>query len=141
MSHERLTLAVNIALLLLIVGILVIVLLPGDALGSANGRIRSVSERESWLIHATLFATLAGTAGLRLVSPLPSLLTVRGLLVTVLLIAILATTTEFAQLQVSGRNATMADLLADLTGMTIGLAVAITIGPLIVARITRRRAF
>ena len=129
----------NAALLAVVFGILVVVLLPAGSLGSPDGPIRSLSEHQSWGVHATLFAALGVVVGIRLAAPIPSLLTPVWLLVAVVAIGLLATVTELAQLQVEGRNAALGDWLADLSGTMFGLALAVGIAPTAITWLTGER--
>lgn len=138
MSRQQLTLAANLALIAVVIGTLAVVLLPADSLGDPAGPIRSISERESWVVHALLFALLGSVVGLRLAAAVPPLLGQLWLLVAAALITAFATTGEIAQLQIEGRNAALGDLVADLIGASLGLAVAVRLGPLAVELITRR---
>ncbi|MDA0352210.1 MAG: VanZ family protein [Chloroflexi bacterium] len=140
MSRHQLLSLLNVALSLAILGILIAVLVPAEWLGSANAPLRRVSERESWLIHGTLFASLSGVVGLRLLAAAPSQFTRGWILLAVVLIAALATGTELAQLRVHGRDATPGDWLADLTGMWLGLGTAALIGPTLIAWLTSEPA-
>lgn len=119
----------SVLLFCVVAGILVVVLLPAEALGARSGRIRSLTEMQSWFVHGALFAMLGGAVGLRLAAPRPSRLTMIWALSAGLLIVAFATASEFAQFAVSGRTASVGDWTADLIGTIVGLAVAATIGP------------
>lgn len=129
MSRPQLEFATSLLLFSVIAGILIAVLLPADALGGNDGRLRHISERESWVIHAALFTALGGAVGLRLAAPDPSKLTANWLLTATTLIVAFATVSEIAQMQVNGRNAGIGDWIADMIGMALGLTVAGAIGP------------
>jgi len=129
MSRPQLETASSFLVFAVIAGILVAVLLPADSLGGNEGRLRSISERESWVIHAAMFTALSGAVGLRLAAADPSRLSANWLLPAIAMIVAFATVSEFAQVQVDGRNAGVGDWVADLIGTAIGLTIAGTIGP------------
>ena len=137
MSRHQLELTANVALIAVVVVTLVVVLAPATSLGDPDGLIRSISAQQSWLVHAALFAVLGMTAGLRLATPHPSLLTSGWLLIAALLISAFATTGELAQVQVDGRSASVGDWTADLVGTSLGLAVAVRLSPSAIDWITR----
>jgi VanZ family protein len=119
--------------------ILVAVLLPASSLGGQESRLRSLSEQESWVVHAALFTGLGGTIGFRLVTAGRTGVAASWVLAAVVLIATFATLTEMAQLGVDGRNAALGDWIADLLGMTAGLSFALAVGPLAIEWATARR--
>jgi VanZ family protein len=139
MSRSQVELLASLALFGVVAGILVAVLLPAGSLGASEGRLRSLSEEQSWLVHGALFATLGFTVGLRLAAPEPSRLTLGWLATTAVLIVIFATLSEFAQLRVDGRNAALGDWVADLVGTASGLLIASALGPPTVAWLVRPR--
>jgi VanZ family protein len=136
MSRHQLIAICNVALLGVVAGILVVVLLPADLLGSPDGPVRSLSERQSWFIHGSLFAMLGLVAGTRLAAPVPAWFTAGWLLVLAVAIVCLATGTELAQTQIEGRQPSLGDWMADLTGALCGVAIAIGFGPGVIARVT-----
>lgn len=139
MARSRLELLTNAALLCVIAGILVALLLPARELGDSDGRLRTMSEVRSWFAHGLLFTVLGLVVGLQLAAPDPSRLTRGWVLAAVVAIVTFAAGSEFAQLAVEGRNATFGDWVADLVGMTLGLAAAATIGPPLIDRLVRPR--
>lgn len=118
--------------------ILVAVLLPASSLGGQEGRLRSLTEEESWVVHGALFAGLGGTIGFRLVTAGRDGVAASWVLAAAVVIAAFATLTEVAQLGVNGRTAAIGDWIADLLGMTAGLSFALAVGPLAVEWATAR---
>lgn len=139
MSRSQVELLASLALFGVVAGILVAVLLPAGSLGASEGRLRSLSEEQSWLVHGALFATLGLTVGLRLAASDPSRLTPSWVVASVLLIVVFATLSEIAQLQVAGRNAALGDWVADLTGTALGLIIAASLGPPTIGWLIRLR--
>lgn len=136
MSRHQLIALCNVALLAVVAAIIVVVMLPAGLLGSPDGPVRSLSERQSWFIHGSLFAMFGLVVGIRLAAPIPAWLTPGWLMVALAAIVCLATGTEFAQTQIDGRNASLGDWMADLTGALCGLAIAAGFGPAAIARLT-----
>lgn len=137
MSRSQVELLTSLALAGAVVVILVAVLLPAGNLGASDGRLRSVSEAQSWLIHGALFGGLGLTVGARLAAAEPSRLTRGWVVASAVLMVAFATVSEVAQLQVDGRNAAVGDWVADLVGSAVGLSVAATIGPPAIGRLVR----
>lgn len=139
MSRAQVELLTSLALLCVVAGILIAVLLPAGNLGASEGRLRSLSEEQSWLVHGALFASLGLTVGLRLAASAPSRLTPEWMVTAALLIVVFATLSEFAQLRVDGRNAALGDWVADLVGTASGLLIAAALGPPTIAWLVRPR--
>lgn len=139
MSRSQLELITSVGLFCVVAGILIAVLLPAGSLGASDGRLRSLSEEQSWIVHGILFTTLGLAVGLRLAAAGAHRITANGLLAAALLIVGFATLSEIAQLQVDGRNAAIGDWMADLIGTAVGLTLAASLGPPIIDRLLGTR--
>lgn len=140
MSRSQVQGVANVALISAVAGIAIAVLFPSTSVGDIDDRMQSISEHQSWAIHAVLFAGLGMTVSFRLAAALPSRLTPAWLAAAALLIVIYATAGELAQLQVVGRSAAFGDWAADLIGALFGLTIAAALGPAVVGWLVRERA-
>jgi FtsH-binding integral membrane protein len=140
MSRSQVEFLASLALLCVVAGILIAVLLPAGNLGASEGRLRSLSEAQSWLVHGALFATLGLTVGFRLAASEPTRFTLRWVVTAAVLVVVFATLSELAQLRVDGRNAAFGDWVADLVGTASGLLIASALGPPTIAWLVRPRA-
>ena len=138
MPRSQIETLTSAALLCVIAGILVAVLLPATSLGDEGSALRSLSQEESWVVHAMLFSALGLTVGLRLAAADPRRTTTNWVVASVVLIAAFATATEVAQLGAEGRTPSVGDWIADLIGMAIGLTIAARYGPPAIDRLVAR---
>jgi hypothetical protein len=131
-SHVESTL--SLAIVGVVAGILVVTLLPANRLGSEDGVLRSITEQQSWAIHASMLAVLGGVVGTR-IAIMPARARADVLLVAVVLIVLLASGTELGQELVAGRGPSIGDWIADLAGAGAGLAMGVRYGPSLVAHL------
>jgi len=130
MSRAHVEQISNLMVVAMFALILVAVLLPASSLGGQESLLRSLSEQQSWFVHAALFVGFGGTIGFRLVTAGRSGVAASWVTAAAVVIAAFATLTEVAQLGVNGRNAAIGDWIADLLGMIGGLTFALAVGPL-----------
>lgn len=138
MSDRQFRLFADLAIIGTVIVIALIVLSPSGSFLAGGERGQHLSQQQTWVVHAVLFAGLGIVIGVRIAAAGRSVLVIAALVVALLLLTVLGALAEAAQLQVDSRSASYGDWVSDTIGAAAGLWIGAVIARPLMLLITRR---